>query len=45
MKKFVWKDSVKYEEVLRGVKEKSSILSTIKRKLSGLVTSCAGTAL
>jgi hypothetical protein len=32
MKDFVWTDRVKYEVALQEVKEKSSILSTIKRK-------------
>ena len=32
MEKISWTDSVKNEEVLKGVKEKRNILHTIKRK-------------
>jgi hypothetical protein len=39
-------DSVSNEEVLHRVKEERNIyiLHTIKRRLTGLVTSCVGTA-
>jgi hypothetical protein len=39
-----WTDRVRNEEVLHRVKEDRNILQTIKRKLTGLVTSCIGTA-
>jgi hypothetical protein len=46
MEKISWTDGVRNEEVLHRVKEERNILHTIKRKrLTGLVTSCAETAL
>jgi hypothetical protein len=45
MEKISLTDHVRYEEVLQRVWEERNILRTIKkRRLSGLVTSCVGTA-
>jgi len=45
MEKISWTDRVRNEEVLHGVKEKKNFIQTIKeRRLTGLVTSCVGTA-
>jgi len=48
MKKISWTNHVRNEEVLQTVKEDRNILQTIKGrqegKLTGLVTSCVGTA-
>jgi hypothetical protein len=48
MKKIRWTNHVRNEEVLQTVKEDRNILQTIKGrqegKLTGLVTSCVGTA-
>jgi hypothetical protein len=49
MRKISWTNHVRNEEVLQRVKEDRNILQTIKGrkegKLTGLVTSCVGTAL
>jgi hypothetical protein len=42
--KISWTDHVLNEEVLYGVKEERNVLQTIKGRLTGLVTSCTGTA-
>jgi hypothetical protein len=44
MEKISWTDRVRNEEVLHRVKEERNILQAIKRRLTGLVTSCLGTA-
>jgi hypothetical protein len=45
MEKISWADRVRSEEVLQRVKEERNILQTIKEEtLTGLVTSCVGTA-
>jgi hypothetical protein len=45
MEKISWTDRVRNEEVLHRIKEERNILHTIKRrKATGLVTSCVGTA-
>jgi hypothetical protein len=46
MEKISWTDRVRNEEVLHRVKEERGMLFTIKKegKLTGLVTSCVGTA-
>jgi hypothetical protein len=44
LEKISWTDHVRNEEVLQRVKEKRNIVHTIKRRLTGLVTSSAGTA-
>jgi hypothetical protein len=45
MEKIIWTDRVRNEEVLHRVKEERNIIHIIKRrKLTGLVTSCAETA-
>jgi len=45
MEKISWTDHVTNEEVLRRVKKERKILQTTKKevRLTGLVTSCAGT--
>jgi hypothetical protein len=46
MEKIIWTDRVKNADVLHRVKEERNILHTVKeRRLTGLVTSCIGTAL
>jgi len=44
--KIIWTDHARNEEVLLRVKEEKNILHTIikKERLTGLVTSCVGTA-
>jgi hypothetical protein len=45
MMEISWTDRVTYEEVLHGVKEeRNSLYNTKQRRLTGLVTSCKGTA-
>jgi hypothetical protein len=45
MEKISWTDLVTNEEVLHRVKEERNIVHTIKEeRLTGLVTSCVGTA-
>ena len=46
MEKISWDDRVRNEEVLLQVNEQRNILHTVKsgRRLTGLVTSCVGTA-
>jgi hypothetical protein len=39
-----WTDRVRNEEVLHRVKEERNILHTKEERLTGLVTSCLGTA-
>jgi hypothetical protein len=45
MERVSWADRMKNEKVLHRVEEERNILHTIKRRLTGLVTSCIGTAL
>jgi len=42
MEKINWTDRVKNKEVLQSVKEERYILHTIKRRITGLATSCVG---
>ena len=45
MEKISWTDRVRNEVVLHGVKEERNIVHTVKEgRLTGLVTSCVGTA-
>jgi hypothetical protein len=45
MEKISWTDHVRNEEVLHRVKEERNIVHTIEEeRLTGLVTSCVGTA-
>ena len=44
MEKISWTDRVRNEEVLHRVKQEGNILHTIKKKATGLVTYCQGTA-
>jgi hypothetical protein len=44
MEKINSTDHVRNEEVLHRVKEERNILHIMKRRLTGLVTSCVGTA-
>jgi hypothetical protein len=44
MEKISWTDRVRNEEVLHRVKEERNIVHTVKRRLTGLVTSCVETA-
>jgi hypothetical protein len=44
MEKISWTDRVRNEEVLQRVKEERNIVHTVKRRLTGLVTSCVETA-
>jgi hypothetical protein len=44
MEKISWADHVRNEEVLHRVKEERNILHTIKKRLTGLITSCVKTA-
>jgi hypothetical protein len=42
--KISWTDHVRNEEVLHRAKEERNILQEIKRRLTGLVIACVGTA-
>ena len=44
MEKIIWTDRVSNEEVLKRGKEERNILQTIKRRLTGLITSCVESA-
>jgi hypothetical protein len=44
MEKICWTDHVRNKEVLHTVKEEKNIIHTLHGKLTGLVTSCIGTA-
>jgi hypothetical protein len=40
-----WTANVRNENVLHGVKTERNILQTMKKRLTGMVTSCIGTAI